>query len=441
MPTPATAGRAVEVDALERDRGFPARYFWAGLAVGLTLLAGGAYLALSDATSRIYPLTMCIGFGLLLAAFGTRAVVRGGRAESAGVVAGAGAVAVALYAVFVWLTPDTAAAVRIKKIDLSGDLERVTDLRLIDDAPLFSARTDDARSYKFIVLDPRLASPVLRLLVETREPAEGREIFEMRAQREQVQRLLEESPNQSWRLNYAAQTVTDHQRRVVFRAGDELDELLLQGRPDAPQAFRLGLVGSALAGDLLADPASIAGLIADLQAADAGVRRLARDRLAAIGPAAVPALMAAFATAPEAYRLRLGVAYALNAMLRARPEAASELARQLTDTDIDRLVAAVGDPDKTVRLYVTEFLYQLGDPRSIRAGLRVVEGRDTRVAPAEQSNAAYNSLLVIKSASGQLSAETKAEIAASIDKAVPVAAPRTRSLADQIIQQTNGPSP
>jgi HEAT repeat protein len=190
-----------------------------------------------------------------------------------------------------------------------------------------------------------------------------------------------------------------------------------------------------------ADPGSVARLIEDLQADDASVRRLARDRLAAIGPAAVPALMAALADAPEAYRLRLGVAYALNAMLRARPEAASEVARQLTDADIDRLVAAVGDPDKTVRLYVTEFLYQLGDPRSIPAGLRVVEGRDARVAPAEQSNAAYNSLLVIKSASGQLPAEAKAEIAASIDKAVPVAAPRTRSLADRIIEESGEPSP
>lgn len=441
MPMPGTAGLAGEVDALARDRGFPARYFWAGLAVGLTLLAGGAYLALSDATSRIYPLTMCIGFGLLLAAFGTRAVVRGGRAESAGVVAGAGAVAIALYAVFVWLTPDTGAALKIRKIDLSGDLERVTGLRLIDDAPLFSARTDDARSYKFIVLDPHLASPVLRLLVETREPEEGREIFEMRAQRDEVQRLLEESPLQSWRLNYAAQTVTDHQRRVVFRVVDELDELLLQGRPDVPHGASFGLVGKALAGDLPEGAAAIATLIADLQSDDAGVRRLARERLAAIGPLAVPALMAALADAPDVYRLRLGVAYALNAMLRAHPEAAPEVARQLADTDIDRLVAAVGDPDKTVRLYVTEFLYQLRDPRSIAAGLRVVEGREARVAPAEQSNAAYNSLLVIKSASAQFPADAKAEIAASIDRAVPLEAPRTRSLADQIIQGTSEPAP
>lgn len=441
MPTPTTGGFAVEADLLQRDRGFPARYFWAGLVVGLTLLAAGAYLALSDATSRIYPLTMCIGFGLLLAAFGTRAVVRGGRAESAGVVAGAGAVAVALYAVFVWLTPDPTAALKIRKIDLSGDLEHVTGLRLIDDAPLYSTRTDDARSYKFIVLDPHLASPVLRLLVETSERGEGREIFEMRAQREQVQRLLDESPNQSWRLNYAAQTVTDHQRRIVFRSVDELDELLLQGPSDPPRAWNFALIRSALAGDMPADPASIARLIADLQADDAAVRRLARERLAAIGPSAVPALMRALAEAPDAYRLRLGVAYALNAMLRSRPEVVAEVARQLTDADIDRLAAAVGDPDKTVRLYVTEFLYQLGDPRSVAAALRIVEGRDARVAPAEQSNAAYNSLLVIKAASGQLATETKDEIAASIDQAVPAEARRSRSLAEQIIRETGERSP
>lgn len=434
MASKDASDAGAEPIALEQDHGFSPRYFWAGLLVGLMLFAAGVGLALLDAAARIYPLTMCIGFGLVLAAFGTRAVVRGGKDGGVGIVAGAGAVAVALYAAFVWLTPEPPAPVAapIKKIEVSGDLDQVTSLRLIDDGPLFSRRTDDARSYKFVMLDAKVASQILRMVVDTREAT--RETFEMRADRAVIEPLLGESADLNWRLNYAAQTVTDHRGRVLFRSFEELDEMLL-GAAAEPRRPGLGLIGAAHAADV--NPVDVVTLIEDLRAEDTSVRRLARDRLAAAGPSAVPALMAALAADPGDYRLRLGVTSALNAMLRRLPADAAAVAGHLDEADLDRLVAAVGDPDKTIRLYATEFLYQLRDPRSVTASLRVLEGQEAGVAPADQNNAAYNSLLVIKSASGKLPPDEQARIADSIDQAVPRDALRTRGLAEQVIEQSS----
>jgi hypothetical protein len=87
--------RTVIAPAVQKDAGMPRELVFWGIVVGLVLAAGGvAMMAFLDPrVSHLGVLTTCVGFGLVLAAFGTRTTGTW-RSWSA---AGSGAMAVLLF--------------------------------------------------------------------------------------------------------------------------------------------------------------------------------------------------------------------------------------------------------------------------------------------------------------------------------------------------------
>jgi hypothetical protein len=65
---------------------------------------------------------------------------------------------------------------------------------------------------------------------------------------------------------------------------------------------------------------------------------------------------------------------------------APDLRGRLADGDIAHLVTAAGDSDRTVRVYATEFLVDLGDRRATKLAIR-------QAATTSDGNARYNWLL------------------------------------------------
>jgi hypothetical protein len=124
------------------------------------------------------------------------------------------------------------------------------------------------------------------------------------------------------------------------------------------------------------------------------------------------------------YRVKLGICVALTEMLRADKKRASALRSRLTDDDIAPLVSAAGDSDRTVRVYATEFLVDLGDRRSTTLAIQ-------QAAATSDDNARYNWLLVGQSAWGELEKAEKKDLADILAQARQKSGPKTKALFDK----------
>jgi HEAT repeat protein len=87
----------------------------------------------------------------------------------------------------------------------------------------------------------------------------------------------------------------------------------------------------------------------------------------------------------------------LTDVLRKDKKAAPEVSCQLTPEDLQLIVQALNDPDRTIRVYAGEFFYDLGDPRVMP--LALAAARDEQTTP----NGLYLDLFVIKGAYHRLS--------------------------------------
>lgn len=372
-PTPANAND---------DAGMPSHLVLWGIVVGLVLVVVGTAILVFVPDRVPMPMTslmVCIGFGLVLAAFGSRAQgAWGGFA-----VVGAAALSIVLF-LLLQRYLDAPPGPAIKRGLIGGDFARVADLRIIDEDPLYTRRDRNTGAIRFLVLDARFNTPRLRVQVDTTEKGEGREFFEMVAPSRKVEEMLGAGAVVSWTFDYAQRRIKDG-ATVVFSTPEELDEQDLRaGRQAGGPPSLPGLVTSARAMDSLPPPEK---LLPQLTDDDAAVRRNARDALTMSGPSAVPAMVAFLRANESVYRVRVGVAYALAGMLRRDDTARAKISAQLKTEDFELLQRITEDKDPTVRLQATEFLYRLGDSRSVEATIKGASG---------DSPAAANSALILK---------------------------------------------
>jgi len=75
----------------------------------------------------------------------------------------------------------------------------------------------------------------------------------------------------------------------------------------------------------------------------------------------------------------------------------------LSDEDLGLILDFAGDPDRTLRIYATEFLYDLDNPR-------VTEQAIGRAAATDDDSARYNWLFVSQGGWKVLSAEQKEKL-------------------------------
>jgi hypothetical protein len=411
----------VNTASLDQDRGMPDGLTYWAIGVGLLIAAGGTLITVlfvPPVPLALAALTLCVGFGIVLAAFGSRVAGNWGGFA----VVGAAAVAIVLFLLLQHYIPDLPPAY-IKRGQLSGDFSKVAEIRVIDVDPLYSRRDATTHTIRFIILDRELKGQRPVIQVDTTEKGPGLEFFEMVGARDQFTKryLTNDSSIIEWTFDYAHRLVRDG-GDIVFSVPESLDERII-GQPVAAKiSFRLSSpIGSALAQERSPDADA---LVSALSSDDAAVRRNAREGLVALGAAAVPPMIGALSSNPNDYRVKSGVISGLADMLRKDDGNRGRISQALTQNDLSILLTATADTDPTVRLQATEFLYRLKDPRSADAVLTAIK----QAGGSDVGAALNNSALVLKGVYPHLRAEEQTRVLKEIDAAAPSSSATIRQI-------------
>jgi hypothetical protein len=161
---------------------------------------------------------VCVGFGIILVAFGTRAAGHWGFW-----VTGPGAMAIVLL----WLLESYLKPGFTKFGRIEGDLSRVADLRIVDDHPLYEYRDPTTRSMQFIMLKDRFMHPRISVQVDTTEKKKENIFFEMIGDGDEI---AKEHIGKNW--ENAARWDFDYGNRIV-RDGNTVIFKTLQRRPNS----------------------------------------------------------------------------------------------------------------------------------------------------------------------------------------------------------------
>mgnify|MGYP005728637649 CR=1 FL=1 len=135
-------------------------------------------------------------------------------------------------------------------------------------------------------------------------------------------------------------------------------------------ALERGTLAEALPAGRSMDGDSIETLKAGLSDDDPRTRRAARRALSNQGLGLLaPALTELTSTGGLTYRVRLGLVVALTEMMRDNKRSREALVKQISPDALGVLLDAAVDPDRTLRIHASEFLFDLGDPRAFDAAI------------------------------------------------------------------------
>ncbi|MDQ0133530.1 HEAT repeat protein [Neorhizobium galegae] len=386
---------------LKPENNFPEHYIILGIGVGLFLVLLGTGILLFGKNQVASSLTICVGFGLVLAAFGAK--IAGSWAGWS--VTGAGAMTVLLFIVLQQYTPVDEP--ELMKGEIGGDFSRVAEIRIIDEEPMYIYRDTQVRRIKFLGVGKSLKSTRIRMQVDTTEKEAGKEFFELTGDTETIRGAFSQGKPVQWKFDYKARQVKDGSV-VILSELDGIDPVR-SADLDIPRAG-IPVVGNwwslnAFAQEPLpgGDPDRIRAALEGLRAEDTYVRRNSRDLLASAGESAVPILMAALRGSEEDYRIKLGVIYALAEMLRSDPKQAPAISAQLQAEDFPFLVRAAADQDRTIRYQAAEFLYMLQDRRAVQPSIDAAK-------EATDEGVANNQILILRQSGSYLPSSQKDDI-------------------------------
>ncbi|SMF47808.1 hypothetical protein SAMN02982989_2471 [Xaviernesmea oryzae] len=388
--------------------GIPPHLTSIAIGVGLLMIVGGVSAGFLDQKSLLTTLIACAGVAVVLSAFGAQA-----QGAWRGWTMG-GSVAIA-FAMFLLLQAYDTPPMLYKTGSISGDIDKLSDVVILDDDPLYQYRDLNAKEIKFILTNNGFRKSNIRIRVTTLDSGQPRSEFTMVAGAEGIAKahlgpLFGNNKNIDWDFDLARRVVTEN-GKVVFKEVRSLQDLAIAiPQPGAaPVPFlRSLLLPAAFAQSL---PLDIDPVIFDrLQDDDASIRRSTRDNLAALGPAAVPAMIRHLKEDQDDYRTKLGITYALAEMMRRSPTAETRqaISANLKGEDFPVLVAAAQDDDDTVRLQAGEFLYLLQDQRSIRPSIDAAATASDEIKAADQ-------VLIIREAGKNLSSDEKLKVIESLN--------------------------
>ncbi|POF30565.1 hypothetical protein [Roseibium marinum] len=377
---PSAAGSALNSKLISE------RQMLAGVFVGLFLVVLGTTILFMGRNQVASSLTICVGFGIVLAMFGTQVSGRWAGWSATG----AGATAVLLFLVLQQFT-DVPVPNDFIKGSLEGDFSKVADLRIIDEHPMYVYRDRSTSTIRFLNVGRDLKSRRVRMQVDTIEKNSGREFYQLYANSDLFEeRMLGHISSGDEFL----QLTFDYENRVVMDGEvvlfEERDTLARDSSPKAPQSADFSLFGISARAEAAAvgpenldlNPTEIGTLIDDLKSEEIYRRRNARDLLVRAGPSAVNQLTDAFVAASggsvDDYRIRVGVTYILSEMLRTDETLRTDISNELTTDEFPYFVEAAADEDKTIRYQAAEFLYLLEDPRSVSSSLDAVKESSSR---------------------------------------------------------------
>ena len=392
-----------------------------GLAVGFTLiLLGGLSLNLSLTNVFLGILVVCSGLSIILGAFGSTAKVT--IPGQSMVLVGVAAVAVAL---FVLLMQEMDG--RYVHVQIGGDVKG-SQIDFVGDQSYLGSFLESERAFDFVIFGKEIGKPVLALYITlpdgTELPFECIDIDNLRPH-------LGSGKTVVWRFNNETGTLMDvANRQRIAELGpcrEDTDPIRntpsLQHRPDF--SLNLPIISVAYAqSDALTTPDTKV-LIEQLDSSASYLRREARSQLAKKGIPVIQPLLVRLAEEPLSYRSRLGVIVALTEMMRENKRFRADIINIITDEDLVRLVDASADEDRTIRIYASEFLYDLGDPRAIQISLDQF--------PLASANGRYNLLLVIKGAVPFAPEEQRTKVIDDVTALKSKNTPKTNNLIESIV--------
>lgn len=358
--------------------------FWAAL-VGGSLIASGAFLALglNFGSPPVSILVICAGLSIVLGAFGSAATLR----FQGVTVAGVAAVCMVL---FYFVSDDIRKSA--VKIDISG-IARGADVDFFSSAGQQIFGAPRGKSYQFIAFADDLDSKVLSLgifMAAVPDTSEEREIPFDCVPRSAIDRFIGSGETLRWRVDMANGELWTH---------DDPPALIAQSGPcrkkgDKASSMRWPQLMST-AHAQTPPTKGIAQSLRELNSESSALRRDARKALAAHGPEGVRPIMQQWANEKNSYRIRLGSAVALAEMLRDRKTERTIVSAQLSENDLKLVAQSLSDEDRTVRIYASEFLTDLGDKRLASIALEQL--------PVASADGQYNLALVLESVATELS--------------------------------------
>ena len=376
--------------------------FYAAIVLGLVLIClptvFRSYFVVNGTHSN---LVLCIGAALVLAAFGGQATIRVGSF----ILAGVAAIAFGLF----WTLEKKTDSLFLKGTVYAFDYvayESMDSAQRSVLGKIVRNRVNPKRSsYEFVVFKKDIDTQKIEIALTQSD-----------TKREQV--LSVDVGDMEWAFGNPrklewdlVQVTVDNERVLTLRerfrnkevAREAIEGPQRQGSGLNWPALGLRLTSSAMA-QSAPNPGEIALNLERLKSDDTGVRRDARDALSTAPVDAIPTIMQTFREQYKDYRIRLGVTVALTQMLRADKSKNRAISEKLVEPDVALLVDAVGDPDRTVRVYATEFLFDLGDPRATQMAIR-------RAASTKDDSARYNWLFAAQDGWRKVPAADKSALA------------------------------
>jgi hypothetical protein len=388
--------------------------FRAGLVVGSGLfLVGVACQTLNLIAPTVSILIICSGLGIIFGAFGSTAVIN----YKGFVVAGVAAIAIVLLLIVDYVMRES-----IVRLEVDGDV-RGARLELFGDTT-YPGADHDGRLFEFFIVGREITKDRLSLIVTLPMPAADRsggdpsEITFDCIPSTAITHYIGSGKTLQWRF--------DKERGLLIG----VDGRTVQSGPCPEQGatgptFALG-DGLSLVGSAVAQDQDIDKLLNDLQSDSAAVRRDARMTLSSLGQAAVPPMMTYWEQNPASDRVRLGVSVALTEFLRGHKDQRQAVSALLTDSQLRFLAIAATDPDRTLRIYAAEFLFDLGDTR-------IVSIAESLFSDASDDGR-YNLVLIIRGAVPDLSPPEKTVLAGTLRGWQAMVGPNTQELIASVMK-------
>ena len=366
--------------------------FRAGLLVGSGLFLIGI---LCQTFNLIAPtlsiLIICSGLGIIFGAFGSTAVIN----YKGIVVAGVAAIAVALLLVVDWVMRES-----LVRLEVDGDVKGAR-LELFGDEA-YPGADHGGRRFEFFIIGREITKDRLSLIVtlpvaemERSGRSGAREISFDCIPSTAITRFIGGGKTLQWRFDADREVLIGVDGGTIKSGPCFEDE-------DTPSFASLGLVGAAMAQET---PISMRSSPISNPSPPPSAARRASSLRRSVKPPIVP-MMNYWQSRPDSYPVRLGVSTALTDFLRGHKRDRREIAALLTERHLQLLAAAAVDPDRSLRVYASEFLYDLGDKRVVPIAANLF--------PAASDDGRYNLVVVIQGAVPNLSAEERRALAETL---------------------------
>ncbi|WP_260955695.1 HEAT repeat domain-containing protein [Pseudomonas citri] len=361
----------------------PTSVFQYGLIVGFALiLLGGIPMAINPFSWVVEVFIICTGLSIIFGAFGSRAKIS--VLGETGALLGVAAIAVIVFMVLIDQVSERYVHVRI-----IGDVKakQVKTVELAGDQPYAGGMLRGQDSWDFYIFGGQIKNSTLSLRIEPLGDA-GEVYFEC-IDVKKVSPYLASGKTLTWNYNKKDDRLMDVATKTIVAKVGCFEDGAFANRGQKKQIDTISLISSAFAADNSNPPSPTAELIRELNSDSQYVRQSARESLGSQRTTVINPLLQTLLAGDASYRSKLGALVALNKIGRNNRQDLLPAKAILSEENLAKILDIANDPEKTMRVYASEFLYLLADPRTIGIALQKM--------PAAASDGRYNYILIIQS--------------------------------------------